>query len=73
MSKKILVFFILLFLVFFSLFFWWFGPRKEMLIKECSDEIFREEWKIDGYDERITPLERIKTLQEMCLMSKGIK
>lgn len=63
---------IMLALMLFSLAFWWFGPRRENLITQCSKEIFDGKWTIHGEDERIDPLEKIKTMQEACLLDKGI-
>lgn len=70
--NKIFTVLMTLALILFSIAFWWFGPRRENLIQQCSREIFDGKWTISGEDERINPLERVKTMQETCLLDKGI-
>lgn len=71
--NKVIIVLLALILILSSVFFWWFGPRRENLIKQCSKEMFNGGWKIEGEDNQTGPLEKLKTMQETCLMEKGIK
>lgn len=71
--NKITVILLSFILIISAIFFWWFGPRQSNLIKQCHEEIFNGDWKVGGEDERIDPLEKLRTMQKACLMEKGIK